>query len=176
MTDTTHPSDVYEGLTPEQVLARLGAPEQVLALRAAINSVADAISELPTERCAQWFWTDDACPIFDWVQFALRMRHPAKCREIYAAQEREMRPPLPSVTQCESQIAPEDLREHSFPVFGLGAVRIRHCGHPLEPDHFQTFSDNIIRAVCPHCHTETLVIEIDPEELDRRDVNDDDGN
>jgi hypothetical protein len=76
-------------------------------------------------------------------------------------------------TQRGSRIAREDLR--SFPVFGLGAVRIRRCGHPQEPDHFQAFSDNIIRAVCPHCHIETLVIEIDPEELDHRDVNDDDG-
>jgi hypothetical protein len=54
-------------------------------------------------------------------------------------------------------------REHSAPVWGLGVVRVRICGHRLEPQHFQAIDSNTIRAICPHCHT--LRIEIDAEEL-----------
>ena len=64
--------------------------------------------------------------------------------------------------------AVEDAREQNLPVFGLGTVRVRRCEHPLAPHHFQAFSDNCVRAICPLCHVETLRIEIDAKELDQQ--------
>jgi hypothetical protein len=60
-----------------------------------------------------------------------------------------------------------DPREHSAHVVGVGVVRIKGarcaCARPFEPRDFEAIDDNTVRAVCPHCHTVTLQIELEDD-------------
>lgn len=78
--------------------------------------------------------------------------------------EHEDRKYMDAIAKAGNTVSPaEPPRERCASVWGLGVVRLRDCGHQQRPQDFEAADNGTIRAVCPHCHTVTLQVELEDD-------------